>query len=257
MKHDPSFNPRFYMTQAAPCPYLDGQLERKLFTGLHGEHAVGLNDILSQRGFRRSQDVLYRPACPSCAACISTRINVARFMPSRSQKRVLTRNRDLSRSINSAWATEEQYDLFQRYLNARHSTGGMADMDMFEFASMIEDTPVATRVLEYTLRDSAGRQRLIATCLSDILSDGLSMVYSFFDPEYALRSLGRYMILDHIKKAREFDLDYVYLGYWVKNSPKMTYKSDFSAIEYFNGSAWVSDKVFKQNGKYEANHAYF
>ena len=235
MRHTLPLAPQFYVTAPQPCPYLDGRMERKLFTALQGEGAQRLNDGLSKQGFRRSQNVLYRPSCADCAACLSARINVAEFAPSKSQRRTRRRNADLERRATSPWATEEQYDLFRAYLETRHAQGGMADMDAFEFAAMIEETPIRTRVVEYT--DSASRD-LAAVCLTDILDDGVSMVYSFYAPERARQSLGTYLILDHIEIAREAGLPYVYLGYWVPGSEKMGYKASFSGLEIYHGGSW-------------------
>jgi arginyl-tRNA--protein-N-Asp/Glu arginylyltransferase len=180
--------------------------------------------------------VLYRPSCTECAACLSARIRVADFAPRRSQKRVMKRNESLVRSARSAWATEEQYALFRRYLDARHADGGMADMDVFEFAAMIEETPVKTRVVEY--RDQARDDALTAVCLTDILDDGLSLVYSFFDPQIRAQLLGTYVIMDHVALAREAGLPYVYLGYWVPGSDKMGYKAQFQGLEVYFGGEW-------------------
>ena len=210
-------------------------MERKLFTALQGDAADKLNDALSKQGFRRSQNVLYRPSCADCAACLSARIRVDDFRPSKSQKRVMRRNARLERRATSPWATEDQYELFRRYLDSRHANGGMADMDVFEFAAMIEETPIRSRVIEYTDRETG---RLIATCLTDVLDDGLSMVYSFFEPALERQSLGTHIILDHIEIAREAGLPYVYLGYWVPGSPKMGYKSKFSALEIYKSGVW-------------------
>jgi arginine-tRNA-protein transferase len=235
MRHSLPLAPQFYVTAPQPCPYLDGRMERKLFTALQGENAGRLNDSLSQQGFRRSQNVLYRPSCTECASCLSARINVATFQPSKSQKRTLRRNAGISRRATSPWATEAQYDLFRTYLDSRHADGGMADMDVFEFAAMIEETPVRSRVIEYTDDQST----LIGTCLTDVLSDGLSMVYSFYTPDMPRNSLGTYLILDHIAIAREAGLPYVYLGYWVPGSQKMGYKSNFSGLEIYVGGKWT------------------
>jgi arginine-tRNA-protein transferase len=209
-------------------------MERKLFTSLQGTDAGVLNNSLSKQGFRRSQNVLYRPACASCSACLSARIDVAKFAPSRSQKRILRRNAALRRRRIAPWATEQQYDLFRSYLDARHAQGGMADMDIFEFASMIEETPVTSRVMEYTQSDG----ELTAVCLTDIFDDGLSLVYSFFDTSRPQDSIGTYMILDHIEIARETGLPYVYLGYWVPGSAKMDYKARFKGVEIFRDGQW-------------------
>ena len=240
MRHSLPLAPQFYVTAPQPCPYLEGRIERKLFTALQGDHANVLNDALSHQGFRRSQNVLYRPSCAECSACLSARIRVDGFTLKRSHKRILKKNADLRRSATSTWATEEQYNLFRDYLNARHATGGMADMDVFEFASMIEETPVRSRMIEYFSPDDAarGEEKLTAVCLTDVLEDGLSMVYSFFDPDYDRSSLGTYMILDHIQIAQEAGLPYIYLGYWVPGSPKMNYKANFGSLEVFQNGAW-------------------
>lgn len=215
-------------------------MERKLFTALQGDQAQRLNDALSKQGFRRSQNVLYRPSCAECSGCMSARIRVADFTPSRSQRRVLKATQDLRRNATSPWATEAQFALFRRYLDARHADGGMADMDVFEFAAMIEETPIKTRVIEYTRPPTAGERgrQLTAVCLTDVFDDGLSMVYSFFDPDLADLSLGTFAILDHIAIAREAGLPYVYLGYWVPGSRKMGYKAGFDALEIYKGGQW-------------------
>lgn len=240
MRHALPLLPQFYVTAPQPCPYLEGRVERKLFTALQGENAVTLNDALSKQGFRRSQNVLYRPACAECVGCYSARIRVADFTPSKSQRRQLRRNAHLSREASTPWATEEQFQLFRAYLDARHSDGGMADMDIFEFAAMIEETPVRSRVVEYYRASDNPRQRqvLSAVCLTDVLDDGLSMVYSFFEPESAGNSPGSFIILDHVEIAREAGLPYVYLGFWVPGSQKMGYKSNYAALEVFERGAW-------------------
>src|SRR6056297_2576852 len=213
MRHSLPLAPQFYVTAPQSCPYLEGKRERKLFTALQGDHAVMLNDALSKQGFRRSQNVLYRPSCSDCSACLSARIRVADFKPSKSQSRAARRNATLKREARSPWATEEQYALFRRYLDSRHADGGMADMDIFEFAAMVEETPVRSRVVEYKEPGLAsrlaaeapihpagpGESDLAAVCLTDVLDDGLSMVYSFYDPRLARHSLGTYVILDHVE----------------------------------------------------------
>ncbi|MEN8833703.1 MAG: arginyltransferase [Pacificibacter sp.] len=242
MRHSPPPAPQFYVTTPQACPYLDNKMERKLFTALQGELATELSDSLSKQGFRRSQNVLYRPTCVDCSACMSARIRVKDFVPSKSQKRAIKKNNYLKRSATSPWATEAQYELFRNYLDARHADGGMADMDVFEFAAMIEETPIRTRLVEYyaAADDDDDDPELSATCLTDVLDDGLSMVYSFYKPELTKDSLGTYIILDHIEIAREAGLPYVYLGYWVPGSPKMGYKARFSALEVYKNDAWVN-----------------
>ncbi len=179
---------------------------------------------------------------------------MADFTPSKSQRRILRRNSHLERKASTPWATENQYELFRDYLNARHATGGMADMDIYEFAAMIEETPVRSRVVEYYRQGetATGRAILSAVCLTDVLEDGVSMVYSFFEPESQANSPGSYLILDHIEIARDAGLPYVYLGYWVPGSPKMDYKANFNALEVFKDGGWMpldDPKAFVANEK--------
>ncbi len=241
MRHSLPLTPQFYVTAPQSCPYIDGRRERKLFTALQGSGAAALNDKLSKQGFRRSQNVLYRPSCADCTACLSARIRIDGFRSTRSQRRTLARNDHMRREVTSPWATDEQYALFRRYLGARHADGGMADMDIFEFAAMIEETPVRTRVIEYwddRPAATGGMPVLRAVCLTDVLDDGLSMVYSFYDPDRAGDSLGTQIILDHVRLATESTLPFVYLGYWVPGSPKMGYKAQYSSLEIFKNREW-------------------
>ncbi len=237
--------PQFYLTAPAPCPYLPGKFERKIFTHLIGESAPALNDMLTQGGFRRSQNIAYRPACEACRACVSVRVCAGQFVPTRSQRRIWKRNADLVGEELPPQPSADQYALFRDYLEARHAEGGMADMSVLDYSMMIEDTYVDTHVVEYRLRgpDSGVTRRgggdLVAVALTDILADGLSMVYSFFDPGRANRSLGTFLILDHIERARRLALPYLYLGYWVEGSPKMDYKSRFLPQERLYPSGWL------------------
>lgn len=236
---------QFYLTAPSACPYLDGRLERKVFTHLVGTQACALNDILTQGGFRRSQAIAYRPACDGCAACVSIRVCADRFRPSPSMRRVARGNNQLIGSWQEAHASSEQYALFRRYLDSRHSDGGMAQMSVLDYALMVEDSHVETMVVEYRRRgpDSfitgRGEGELIACAVTDVLSDGLSMVYSFFEPEAACRSLGTFMILDHIERTRKLGKPYLYLGYWVEGSPKMDYKARFRPQERLTRRGWV------------------
>ena len=233
MRHTLPIAPQFYVTAPQVCPYLPDRIERKLFTSIQGDDAQLLNDSLSKQGFRRSQNILYRPSCNECSACLSARIDVKKFTPSKSQKKVIRKNKILTRKVISPWATEEQYDLFQKYLHHRHANGGMADMDVFEFAAMIEESSIETRVIEYH-----NENLLESVCLTDFMIDGLSMVYSFFDPDKSKQSLGTFMILDHIELALELDVPYIYLCYWVPGSSKMDYKVDFNGVEIFQNNIW-------------------
>jgi len=238
--------PQFYLTAPSPCPYLAGKEERKVFTHLVGERASELNNILTQGGFRRSQSIAYRPACEGCRSCVSVRVVANEFEASRSMRRIVNRNSDLVGEMKIAVPTSEQYSIFRAYLDSRHRDGGMADMTVLDYAMMVEDSHIETRVVEYRRRegDEAGRQvgDLIAVALTDVLGDGLSMVYSFFEPDEASRSLGTFMVLDHIERARQMGLAYVYLGYWVRGSRKMDYKSRFLPQERLTPDGWARVK---------------
>jgi arginine-tRNA-protein transferase len=183
--------------------------------------------------------IAYRPACDGCNACVSVRIAVNGFSVSRSQKRILKRNSDLLRGEAPAQATREQFALLRTYLDSRHAGGGMSDMGLFDYVAMVEETPVDTHIVEYRLTGGDGAPGTLMACaLTDVLSDGLSMVYSFFHPGEIARSLGTQMILDHIAAARARGLPYVYLGYWVKESSKMAYKSRFQPLEALGPDGW-------------------
>lgn len=245
MTEHPRDTPQFYLTAPAPCPYLPGRTERKVFTHLVGERASALNDLLSQGGFRRSQTIAYRPACENCHACISVRVLVNEFDWTRSFRRVRDANADLVGEMRAAVPTSDQYALFRRYLDARHADGGMASMSVLDYAMMIEDSHVKTRVIEYRRRgpDTAingrGAGPLVGVALTDVLTDGLSMVYSFYDPDESSRSLGTYIILEHLARAKALGLPHVYLGYWIEGSRKMHYKDRFRPQERLLPSGWV------------------
>ena len=232
--------PRFFVTSPAPCPYLPGRTERKVFTELRGAHADQLNDALSRIGFRRSQNVAYRPSCIDCRACVSVRVVVDDFRPSGTQRRTLKAFSDLVVTECRPWATAEQFELLRRYLSQRHPGGGMAAMDEVDFADMVEHTAVSSFMIEYREPSVDGKPgRLVAACLTDRQGDGLSMIYSFYDPEIEGRSgLGNFVILDHIRRAARARLPYVYLGYWVSGSERMQYKVRYRPLEQLGPDGW-------------------
>ncbi len=244
MTREPRDAPQFYLTAPSACPYLPGREERKVFTHLIGRRAALLNDTLSQSGFRRSQTIAYRPACEGCRACVSVRVCVDDFRPQASFKRVLAMNESLVGARLPPRPSSEQYSLFRDYLDARHAEGGMADMSVLDYATMVEDSHVETRLVEYRERspDTAvtgrGEGDLVAVCLTDVLADGLSMVYSFYDPRLASRSLGTFMILDHIAQEIARGLPHLYLSCWVEGSRKMHYKSRFLPQERLGMNGW-------------------
>ena len=230
--------PQFFLTPGGPCPYLPGRTERKVFARLTGTLAQPLNEALTHSGFRRSQSIAYRPSCEACTACISVRIMVDGFEMSRNLRRIHKRNADLVTSVVAPEATREQFALLRTYLDSRHAGGGMSDMGLFDYVAMVEETPVSTHIVEYREAGGPERGRLVACALSDELRDGLSIVYSFFHPGEDSRSLGTYMILDHVQTARTQQLPHVYLGYWVQGSRKMAYKSRFRPMEALTREGW-------------------
>lgn len=233
--------PQFYITAPTPCPYVEDKMERKVFTSLAGPLSDQLHNQLVQDGFRRSQAIAYKPACEECSACVSARIVVDEFEPSKSFRRIIVRNRDLHAEFTDPIASSEQYSILRPYLDARHADGGMADMSVHDYTGMVEETTVQTQIVEYRVgaRLSAAPRQLIGTALTDVLEDGLSMVYSFFEPGAKDRSLGSYMILDHIRQAQKRGLPYVYLGYWIKGCGKMDYKSRFQPLELLKSGKWL------------------
>lgn len=235
MLHRPPRRPQFFYTTAPlPCPYLPGRTERKIVTELSGTEAEALHERLSRAGFRRSHNIAYAPVCPGCQACVPIRVVSEEFTPDRTQRRILRANADLTVSEMPARATAEQFTLFQRYQKNRHADGDMAAMGYYDYRAMIEDTPISTGILEF--RDA--QDRLLGACLTDWLADGLSAVYSFFDPDEDKRSLGTFAVLWLIGRARSLGLPYVYLGYWVPESRKMAYKARFRPSEILISGAW-------------------
>jgi len=229
-----SFPISFMVTTEVPCPYLPDRMERKIITELAGGQATELFELLSRAGFRRSHSIAYRPACAGCQACVPVRIDIAHFKPSRSLRKVLARNTDLTAEIRPAHPTQEQYQLFSRYLDMRHNDGEMVGMGPQDYASMIADSPIDTRMIEF--RDS--QRNLIAACLTDWSSDGISAVYSFFAADRVRDSLGSFVVLRLIDLARQAGLPYLYLGYWVKGSQKMDYKRRFQPLQRYGPDGW-------------------
>ena len=233
--------PRFFVTSPSPCPYLPGKQERKIFTELSGLHAGELNDALGRIGFRRSQSVAYRPSCAGCTACVSVRVVAHQFEPNATQRKLIKRHADLEISACKPWATEEQFALLQRYLGSRHPGGGMAAMDENDYADMVEQSPVSSYVIEYREPSVDGVPgRLVGACITDQQADGLSMIYSFFEAgEDSRPGLGNFIIMEHILRSQRARLPYVYLGYWVKGSARMAYKTRYRPMEVLGPNGWA------------------
>ena len=237
--------PEFYITSPQPCPYLPGRRERKVFTHLNEGKLPAVIDHLLRTGFRRSQNIAYTPYCDGCSACVSVRVVVGEFAANRTMRRTLERNFDIIARRLPAVPTEEHYSLFRDYIDLRHSEGGMSDMSLLDFKMMVKDTLVETEITEYRRRLPGGlstefhKWPLAGVCLSDALSDGISLVYSFYDPAESTRSLGTHMIVEQIEYARKRGLPYAYLGYWIKGSRKMSYKTRFQPQEHLTQGGWV------------------
>lgn len=225
----------FYVLRELPCPYISGRRERKIITDLSASDAETVHGNLSRAGFRRSHMFAYRPGCNGCNACIPVRVDAAAHAPSKSQRRVNRRNADLHVAIRPPIATWEQFATFARYLESRHCDGEMASMDWEDYRQMVEETAVSTRIAEF--RDISAQ--LIAVCLFDMLDDGTSAVYTFFEPSEADRSPGTYTVLWLIAETRRLSRPYVYLGYLVKESRKMAYKSRFKPLEQLTSRGWI------------------
>ena len=224
----------FYRTAALGCPYVPGRTERKLITELAGHDAMSFYNALSRAGFRRSHHLAYRPACAGCSACVPVRIPVAAFAATRSLRRVERINRDLAVRVAEPRATIEHYRIFTRYQRLRHTDSDMASMTFGDFRAMIEDSPVMSRLVELRGADGA----LLGACLVDVLDDGLSAVYSFFDPDQGRRSLGTFLVVALVDEGRRLALPHVYLGYWIAESPKMAYKARFHPLEGLGPEGW-------------------
>jgi leucyl-tRNA---protein transferase len=232
--------PQFFITAPCPCPYLPDRMERKVFTHLVGNNASELITQLSHGGFRRSQNIAYRPACENCKACVSVRVPAARFVWTKSYRKVLSRNSDLISAVVPALATSEHYSLFRDYIDTRHSDGGMADMTVLDFAAMIDQSVVDSRLAEYRINgNSIHKGELVAAALFDVLNDGISLTYSYYNPNLGNTGLGTFMILDAIRRCLAMGLDYVYLGYWIAGSRKMHYKSRFLPQQRLTANGWV------------------
>lgn len=217
------------------CPYLEDRVEQQLFMELGGPGAQDTFEHLSQYGFRRSHHIVYRPTCKGCESCIPVRIRVDDFEDKRRYRKIRNRNADLTLQDVGQMATQEQYRLFSRYVRSRHGDGDMASMTIRDYSNLVVASPVDTRLLEWRGEDGT----LLATCITDVLSDGFSAVYSFFNPDEDRRSLGNHMILSLVSLAKSVGNPYVYLGFWVPGSPKMHYKSGYRPLEGFHQGGWL------------------
>ena len=224
----------FLASRPSTCPYLPDQIEQKLVTLLPQGDSASFAQ-LTACGFRRSHDVAYHPACPSCTACKALRVRVAEFKPSKTQRRLRNRYAGLKLQLGPAHIDGAHWSLFRAYVRGRHDGGSMAEMTRQDFATLVADSPVDTRLLAW---HNGSEGPLLAACLVDLLPQGLSAVYSYFslDPQYP--SLGTYIILALIDLAARAELDEVHLGYWVEGAKKMAYKARFGPAEICVDGRW-------------------
>ena len=225
----------FYATPGHSCSYLSNREAKTLFVDPQAIIAKDTYSQLSDLGFRRSGRHVYRPHCDQCQACISVRVPVEKFKVSKSQKRIIARNEDLKVRVVSPQLTPEYYGLYERYIIARHADGDMYPPSEDQFLSFLVEGDQDSVFFEF--RDS--ENKLLALSVCDFLSQGISAIYTFFDPDQARRSLGSYAILWQINECERLGLPYLYLGYWVKDCRKMNYKLSFRPIELLLDSNWV------------------
>lgn len=226
----------FYTTSPMSCPYLPGQVERRLVTELRGNNAEGLSDSLAKTGFRRSHYMAYTPACPFCSECISVRVKALEFTFSKSWRRTERKFSNLNVTLCEPIATQEQFNLFEAYQQARHNDGDMAYMDFFDYRSMVEETPVRSKLVEFR-QDGV----LVGAMLIDLHNDGLSAVYSFYNTTDSFKGFGTFMVLWSIRYCQEQELPYVYLGYLVRGCQKMSYKARFTPYEEYSDGHWIDN----------------
>lgn len=234
MKNAPLLNSiRCYVTAGFDCGYLPGKDAKNLIIDPNLPINNSLFCDLLNGGFRRSGQHIYRPHCDDCQACIPVRVPVRQFTPNRSQKRCWRRNHDITHTWTPTEFNREQFELYQRYVNNRHSDGSMANSSESQYMEFLSCPGVKTYFNEFRLR-----RRLVAVAVTDYLPKGLSAVYTFFDPDLAQRGLGTYAVLWQIHEARRLGLPWLYLGYWIKECAKMSYKSMFSPLEIYRNGRW-------------------
>lgn len=224
---------KVYTTYPHACSYLEDQEATTLFVDPRQPVDQKLYSKLSVLGFRRSGNHIYRPHCAQCNACIPARIPVAEFEKSRGQKRTWDRNQDLRVICTDEINDDDAFDLYHRYISIRHSDGDMYPPDREQYQAFLNSVWDCTRYFRFY-----DRARLVAVAVVDRLEDGLSAIYTFFDPSATRRSLGAYAILWQVEQARAAGLDYLYLGYWIRDCQKMSYKSDYRPLQIYTNSRW-------------------
>lgn len=225
---------KLYQGAVSECSYLDNRQATNIYADPHHPEPRAVYNQLITRGFRRSGEYVYKPGCTDCSACVPVRIRCNDFEPRRTDRRNLAANADLSIDYQAARFTDAYFDLYCKYLNHRHPGGGMDDPEPEDFERFLLNPWGDTLFLE--VRHEAD---IVAVAVTDAAADGLSAVYTFFDPEYSARALGRFSILSQIELCRSMNITYLYLGYWVDGCQKMQYKTDFRPQEHYDGHQWI------------------
>ena len=231
---------KFYKSHPFSCSYIENNTEQRIFVKLdNSKKSNSLFNNLMANGFRRNLDHMYLPVCENCQSCVSSRINMHGFEFSKSNKRILRKNIDTYHIKKKNEIDLDRYKLFIKYTNFKHSKGQMKNMSFEEFKSFVYESPVETKILDFFNI----KNNLIGTILLDVLKDGLSAVYSFYDPNLNKNSLGKLMILKAIMEVERLKLDYLYLGFWIKESQKMNYKLNFNNLELFKNGNWEKKEL--------------
>ena len=224
----------FYATPEHECNYLPNHEAITLFADPDTQLNNHMYSQLAVYGFRRSGKYIYRPSCANCKACIPVRVPVSTFKPRKSQQRILNKNKDLDFIVKKANYDDKHFSLYKKYISARHPDGGMDQAEPDQYLEFLTSGWSDTLFVEFRLHG-----KLLSVTTIDRLESGLSAVYTFFDPDYSSRSLGTYAVLWSIKKTRDWSLPYLYLGFWINDCQKMSYKKDFRPIEQFKNGVWI------------------
>ncbi len=224
---------QLYQSPEQPCDYLPGQFSSSQFIDPSLPLTTAIYSLLAEQGFRRSGGQIYRPMCQNCSACVATRLLVEAFVPNRNQRRILKKNRDVIVSIHPARYEEEYYALYIRYQQSRHTGGSMSESSPTDFCDFLTSDWCDTSFIEYRVED-----KLVAVAVTDLLDEGFSALYTFFDPTLASRSLGVFSVLKQAELAKAAGKKWLYLGYWIEDCQKMAYKSNYQPLEGFINNQW-------------------
>ena len=233
-------NLTFYKSSTRPCPYITGNKENLIFTDLTKFTKTNILENLAEKGFRRSENIFYKPNCKNCSSCLSTRIIINKFKYSESFKRVLKKNKGLKIKVINSKSNKKNYELFQKYLKFKHKNAEMEKMSYLDYRTMLEVTPSKTKLLEIY-----NNNNIVGAVLFDIYINSISAIYSYYDPKYKKSSLGTFLILNLIKLSKKKNKKYLYLGHYIKQCKKMSYKIKFKPIEILLNNKWkiIENKI--------------